>query len=212
MFYCIPSDFAIFNALLHSFSLREDIVARITLASPSKVLLVTGDTSAAYKITDICLEFDKIIDMELASTIKQNYEIGYDIPFDKLTRIHYEKLSKKDSIWKLQIDSITASSLRGIFVLFVDDVNDRKHFACNNKFSNPSPHELHAGGIQPKDYYIEAKKYFDNPNSDVSWPEFLTTKFGLFIDFRSSSDNFLLTLFYIGFLSHNNICIYIQIS
>ena len=200
--FSIPLDFAIFNAILHPFSLREDIVVRITLASPSKVLLITGDKDATYKITDICLEFDKIIDMELASTIKQNYEIGYDIPFDKITRIHYEKLSKKDTIWKLKIDSITASSLRGIFVLFVDDANDRKNFACNNKFYNPSitrvlvtingsPHELYAGGIQPKDYYTEAKKYFDNPNSDVSWSEFLTTKFGLFIDFRSSTDNFL---------------------
>ena len=189
--FSIPLDFAIFNAIFNPFSLREDIVARITLASPS-----------TYKITDICLEFDKIIDVELASTIKQNYEIGYDIPFDKITRIHYEKLLKKDTVWKLKIDSITAASLRGIFVLFVDDANDRKIFACNNKFYNPtitrvlvtingSPHELYADGIQPKDYYIEAKKYFDNPNSDVSWPEFLTTKFGLFIDFRSSTDNFL---------------------
>ena len=92
------------------------------------MLLVTGDTSATYKITDICLEFDKIIDVELASTIKENYETGYDIPFDKITRIHYEKLSKKDTIWKLKIDSITAASLRGIFFLFVDDANDRKKF------------------------------------------------------------------------------------
>ena len=186
--FSIPLDFAIFNAILNPFSLREDIVARITLASPSKVLLVKDDTAATYKITDICLEFDKIIDVELASTIKQNYEIGYDIPFDKITRLHYEKLSKKDTVWKLKIDSITTASLRGIFVLFVDDANDRKNFACNNKFYNPTltrvlvtingnPHELYAGGIQPKDY--------------VSWPEFLTTKFGLFIDFRSSTDNFL---------------------
>ena len=68
--FSIPLDFAIFNAILNPFSLREDIVARITLASPSKVLLVKDDTAATYKITDICLEFDKIIDVELASTIK----------------------------------------------------------------------------------------------------------------------------------------------
>ena len=200
--FSIPLDFAIFNAILHAFSLREDIVVRITLASPLKVLLITGDTSATYKIINICLEFDKIIDIELTSTIRLNYEIGYDIPFDKITRIHYNKLSKKDTIWKITIGSITTSSLRGIFILFVDDANDRKNFACNNKLYNPTitrvlvsingnPHELYAGGIQPKDYYTEAKKYFDNPNSDVTWPEFLTTKFGLFIDFRSSSNNFL---------------------
>ena len=41
--FSIPLDFAIFNAILNPFSLREDIVARITLASPSKVLLVKDD-------------------------------------------------------------------------------------------------------------------------------------------------------------------------
>ena len=83
------------NVVTHPFSLSEDMVVRITLAPASKVLLATGDTAATYKLTDICLEFDKLIDMELASSIRQNYEVGYDIPFDKRTRIHYERLSKK---------------------------------------------------------------------------------------------------------------------
>ena len=200
--FSIPLDFAIFDAILHPFSLSEDIVTRITLADANKVVLATGDADATYKISDICLEFDKVIDIELASNIRQNYELGYDIPFDKITRIHYERLSKKDTIWKLKIDSITAASLRGILVLFVDDSNDRKPFACTNKFYNPTiqrvlvtingdPHQLYAGGVLPKDYYFEAKKYFDNPNSSVSWSDFLTTKFGLWVDMRSSVDNAL---------------------
>ena len=36
------------------------MVVRITLAPASKVLLATGDPDATYKLTDICLEFDKI--------------------------------------------------------------------------------------------------------------------------------------------------------
>ena len=87
-------------------------------------------------------------------------------------------------------------------MLFIDDDNDRKAFACNSKFYNPSiqrvlitingpPHELFAGGILPKDYYIEAKKYFDNANSSLKWSDFLTEKFCLLIDMRSSTDNTL---------------------
>ena len=200
--FTIPLDFEILNVITHPFSLAEDMVVRLTLAPASKVLLATGDPDATYKLTDICLQFDKIIDMELASSIRQNYEVGYDIPFDKRTRIHYETLSKKDTIWKLKIDSLTAASLRGILVLFVDDDNDRKAFACNSKFYNPSiqrvlitingsPHELYAGGILPKDYYMEAKKYFDNANSNVNWYDFLTEKFCLWVDMRSSIDNIL---------------------
>ena len=136
--FTIPLDFEVLNVVTHPFSLAVDMVVRITLAPASKVLLATGEPDATYKLTDICLEFDKIIDMELASSIRQNYEVGYDIPFDTRIRIHYERLSKKDTIWKLKIDSLTASNLRGILVLFIDDDNDRKAFACNSKFYNPS--------------------------------------------------------------------------
>ena len=136
--FTIPLDFEIFDTVTHPFSLDEDMVVRITLAPASKVLLAAGDPAATYKLTVICLEFDKILDMRLASSIRQNYVEGYDLPFDKRTRIHYEKLSKKDTIWKLKIDSIATRSLRGILVLFVDDNNDRKPFANNNKFYNPS--------------------------------------------------------------------------
>ena len=40
-------------------------------------------------------------------------------------------------------------------------------------------------------FYPELKKYFYKENSDVTWEEFLTTKFGLWIDTRSSTDNTL---------------------
>ena len=87
-------------------------------------------------------------------------------------------------------------------MFFVDDANERKSFGCNNKFYNLTikrvqvttsgdPHQFYKGGILSKDYYIEASKYFDNTSSSVNWSEFLTTKFGLWIDFRSSADNSL---------------------
>ena len=56
---------------------------------------------------------------------------------------------------------------------------------------NGSPNELYGSGILPRDYYIEAKKYFDNVNSSVRWTDFLTDKFCLWIDMRSSTDNTL---------------------
>ena len=200
--FCIPLDFAIFNNILNPSGIDNEINIHIVLASASKVLLATGDPDASYKITNICLEFDKIIDMNLASSIRESYDDGYNIPFDKVTRVRYDKLSKKEICWPLTINSVSAKSLRGILVLFVDYANERKAFECNNKFYNPTikkilvttglePNQFYKGGILPKDYYIEASKYFDNTSSSVSWAEYLTTKFGLWIDFRSSSDNFL---------------------
>ena len=52
-------------------------------------------------------------------------------------------------------------------------------------------HQLFAAGIQPRDIYPELNKYFWKENSDVTWDEFLTTKFELWIDTRSSTDNTL---------------------
>ena len=51
------------------------------------------------------------------------------------------------------------------------------------------PHYLFATGLQAKDIYPELKKYCYREHSNVTWEEFLTTKFALWIDTRSSIDN-----------------------
>ena len=53
------------------------------------------------------------------------------------------------------------------------------------------PHQLYAGVLKARDIYPELKKYFYKENSDVNNEEFLSTKFGLWIDTRSSIDNTL---------------------
>ena len=52
--------------------------------------------------------------------------------------------------------------------------------------------QLFAAGLQAKDIYPEIKKYFYKEHSNVTWGEFLTTKFGLWIDTHSSTDNTLM--------------------
>ena len=56
---------------------------------------------------------------------------------------------------------------------------------------NGDPHPLFKGGLGAMDIYPELKKYFYKEHSDVTWKEFLTTKFALWIDTRSSIDNTL---------------------
>ena len=53
------------------------------------------------------------------------------------------------------------------------------------------PHQLFAAGLRDRDIYPELKKYFYREHSNVTWKEFLTTNFGLWIDTRSSTDNTL---------------------
>ena len=51
--------------------------------------------------------------------------------------------------------------------------------------------ELFVGGLKVRGIYSELSKYFYKENSNVTWEEFLTTKFGLWIDTRSSTNNAL---------------------
>ena len=52
-------------------------------------------------------------------------------------------------------------------------------------------HQLFAARLQARDIYPELKKYICRKHSlsDVTWEEFLTTEFALWIDTCSSTDN-----------------------
>ena len=120
------------------------------------------------------------------------------IPCTKVTSIHYESLSKKDIVWKIEVNNLSVHSLQGRLLLFL---NKRDDFANKNEelykpsikkvliTINGMPHQLFAGGIQAGDIYPELKKYFYKENSDLTWEEFLTTKFALWIDTRSDTNN-----------------------
>ena len=54
---------------------------------------------------------------------------------------------------------------------------------------NGIPHQLFTARLQPETF-TELKKYFYKEHSNVT-EDFLTTKFGLWIDIRSSTDNTL---------------------
>ena len=44
------------------------------------------------------------------------------------------------------------------------------------------PHQLFAAGLQARDIYPELQEYFYKENSNVTWEDFLTKRFGLWID------------------------------
>ena len=98
------------------------------------------------------------------------------------------------------MNNLSFCSLQGLPLLFLDKRDD-----CANKneeFYNPSikkilvtvngiPHQLFRAGLQAREIYLELSKYFYKENFDVTWEDFLTTKFALWIDTRSSIDNTL---------------------
>ena len=77
------------------------------------------------------------------------------IPYTKVTSIHYQTLSKKDTGWKIDVNNLSVCSFQGLLLLFFDKRND---FANKNEeFYNTSikkivttvsgmPHQLFAPG------------------------------------------------------------------
>ena len=174
----IPLDFDFFKHPVYPYGLKERLIVRLELNLSEKVILCTGDTNATYKLSDISLEYDAIFDEPYATTIGEMYNSSMSIPYTKVELIHYHTLSKKDTIWKIDVNNLSVHSLQGLLLLFLDK---RMDFANNNEeFYNPSikkilvtingmPHQLFAAGLQARDIYPELKKYFYKENSDVTW-------------------------------------------
>ena len=91
------------------------------------------------------------------------------IPYTKVTSIHYQTLSKKDTTWKIDVNNLSVRSMQGLLLLFLDKRDD---FANKNEeFYNPSikkilttingmPHQLFTAVLQAREIYSELKKYF----------------------------------------------------
>ena len=99
------STFDFFKHPVYSYGLKEDLIIKLELNSSEKVILATGDTSATYKLSDISLEYDSIFDEPYARTIGDMYAGTTPIPYTKVTSIHYQALSKKDTTWKIDVNN-----------------------------------------------------------------------------------------------------------
>ena len=133
--FLIPLDFDFFKHPTYPYGLREDLVVRLELNSPEKILLASADTAATYKISDIALEYDAIFNLDYATMFDIDVYRETLIPYTKVTAVHHQALSKKNENWKIDINNLSVRSLQGLLLLFVDKQND---FANENeKFYNP---------------------------------------------------------------------------
>ena len=122
--FAIPLDFEFFKHPVYPYRLKEDLIVRLELNSPEKVILCTGDTSGTYKLSDISLEFDAIFDEPYVTTIGEMYT-NMSIPCTKVELIHYHILPKKDTLWKIDVNNLSVCSLQGLLLLFLDKRDDK---------------------------------------------------------------------------------------
>ena len=126
----IPLDFDFFKHPVYPYGLKEDLIVRLELNSSEKVILCTGDTNATYKLSDISLEYDAIFDESYVTSIGEMYTGTTSIPYNKVTSIHYQTLSKKDTTWKIDVNNFSVRSFQSLLLLFLDKRDD---FANKNE-------------------------------------------------------------------------------
>ena len=90
------------------------------------------------------------------------------VPCTKVTSIHYQALSKKDIVWRIDVNNLPVRSLRGLLLLFLDKNDDfaNKNEEFYNQIINKilvtingMLHQLYAGGLKTRDL-SRAKKIF----------------------------------------------------
>ena len=122
--FAAPLDLDFFKHPVYPYGLKENLIVRLELNSSEKVILCTGDTSATYKLSDIWLKYDAIFDEPYATTIGEMYTGATSIPYTKVTSIHNQTLSKKDTTWKIDVNNLSVRSLQGLLLLFLDKRNN----------------------------------------------------------------------------------------
>ena len=71
--FAIPLDFDFFKHPVYPYDLKERLFIGIELNSAKNILLCMGDTNATYKLSDISLEYDVILDGPYATAIGKIY-------------------------------------------------------------------------------------------------------------------------------------------
>ena len=114
---------------MYPYGLEQRLLIKIELNSAKNVLLCARDTNATYKLSDISLEYDVVLDGPYAIAIGKMY-VKTSLYHTKITSVHYQILSKKDTTWKIDVNNLSIRSLQGLLLLFLDKCDD---FAKKNE-------------------------------------------------------------------------------
>ena len=210
--FCITLDFELLETHMpfYQAGLGDRLEYELTFNDYNKVISST-DADSSYVISNICLEFDMVTDSELARQIRQQFSGRMAILYDRILR--HRKITKKksDTLWNINLN-VPARSMKGILMLFEDP--DR---TSTEDFVNPNitkvemtiegvPNQLYSQGMRQYQQWDEINKYFaltskrdketdkvakDLYFSDTNIAKYLTKRFALWLDLRSTDDNTL---------------------
>ena len=180
--------------------------------------MIQADVDASYHIGGKSLEYDMVTLPQLARMIDNQYKGRLAILNDRVLPHRKMTMDKSNTLWTINLN-VPTRSMKGILIFF-ENVAAQQPFARNTKaFYNPQitkvvvtiegiPSQLYSQGMRAYQMWDEAKKYFaaspgnkchpdvgtvakDLALADVNLGEFLTSKYSLWLDLRTSDDECL---------------------
>ena len=210
--FCIPLDFELLESHMpfYQAGLGDRLEYELTFNDYNKVIN-SSDVDASYTIKNICLEFDTVSDTELARQIGQQTNGKMVILFDRILRHRKITKNKSDTLWNINLN-VPARSMKGILMLFEDPERTNTDHFYNPKITKVEmtiegvPNQLYSQGMKAYQQWDEINKFFaltskrsretdkfakDLKFSDTTLEKYLTKRFALWLDLRTTDDNSL---------------------
>ena len=213
--FYIPLDFEMLSSHnpFFQYELKDRLSYELTFNRYGKVVVST-DTTASYGVSEIHLEFETVKSSEIATPIRNQYNGKSVVMYDKIIRRIMETKNKSDTIWNFSL-APQANSMKGILILFIDSSaggGGESYARDSEKFYNPKikkvsvtldgvPNQLYSSGLLPHHHFEEIQKYFAEGKyrtiphvtkelelADMELADYLTEKYGLWLDMRSTDD------------------------
>ena len=213
--FYIPLDFEILTCTSPFLqSALNDRLSYELVFNDYKRVVMCDKSDGKYKISGISLEYDIVTNPELAGIIRRNYDSKAVIYYDRILRHRREVKNKADTVWNFNLNT-PARSFKGILMLF--QIPNEPFERKSEEYYNPlikhvsliiegKPNQLYASGLLPYQHFDEIRKFLGggrlrNPTvdliskdlhvHDVRLDEYLTNKYGLWLDFRTTDDSVL---------------------
>ena len=215
--FIIPLEFEMLDsaAPYYQAGLRNRLCYELTFNDFNRVIKSAVSPKvpdAKYKITDISLEYEITTQPDLTRSIRSEYQ-HMALLYDRILRHRKIIVNKSNTVWNWAFN-VPCKSLKGILVLFEEEGSCTRD---TSKFYNPKiqkvsvivegkPNQLYAHEMRSFEQYDEICKYFaegkqkDNDANeiqkhlqlyDLSLGEYLVNKYALWLDFRTTDENFL---------------------
>ena len=208
--FYIPLDFELLESHMpfYQAALGDRLEYELTFNQYKEVIV--GETNMKYEIKNIALEFDKVTEHDLAREIRSLYNGSLSIQYDRVLRHRIIPADKSDAVWNINLN-VPAKSMKGVLMLFKtprSEFDKRTELFYNPKITSIQmtiegvPNQLYSQHMRKHNFWDEIKKLptikrhpitnmvaKDLCLSDMDMGSFLTSKYALWLDLRTTDDD-----------------------